>query len=65
MISYIVLVTSGKHESVDAAQVHVFDSFVSAADFCRSKNTGKKKYWTKAEIVNEGESVELGQPEDE
>ena len=60
----LVLVTTGKHESVDTARVFAFANYALAEAFCESRNTGKIKYWTKAEIVSDGEKVELCQPED-
>jgi len=60
---FIVLVTHGKHDSVDYASVHLFEDSQSASDFCQTKNTGAKKYWTKAERIADGEEVELCMPE--
>jgi hypothetical protein len=60
----IVLETRGKHESVDTARVFTFANYTLAEAYCKGHNTGKIKYWTKAEIVSDGEEVELCQPED-
>ncbi len=60
----IVLVTRGKHESVDYAGVYLFDNMGDAQKFCKSKNTGKIKYWTKAEIIPNGIEIELSHPDD-
>lgn len=63
MEKIIVLELQGKHESTDFATVRLFDSETEAEKFCAEKNTGRQKYWTVAQIVMEGEKVELGQPE--
>ena len=59
----IVLITRGKWDSVDYAEVRTFDDVETARIFCTKVNTGHQKYWTSAEIVNEGEEIELRQPE--
>lgn len=59
----IVLVTEGKHETVDYVSVKVFDTMREALEFCDSKNTGKKKYWTDTTIIQSGEKIELIQPD--
>ena len=64
MEKVMVLVTRGKHESVDTARVFAFANYALAAAYCESRNTGKVKHWTKAEIIDDGEEVELCQPED-
>ena len=61
----IVLVTKGKHETVDYAQVMIFNTACLAEIYCKQTNTGKEKYWVKAEIVGEGKEIELCQPEEE
>jgi len=61
---FIVLATSGKHDSVDYASVHLFDDESDALAFCLKNNTGPKKYWVKAEVVQQGIQVELYQPEE-
>lgn len=61
----LVLVTEGKHESVDYAKVVTFASKLAALGFCEANNTGRTKYWKKAEIVEDGERVELLQPQDD
>ena len=60
----IVLVTKGKHESVDYASVHLFDNNKEAKDFIKSTRTGPQKHWTEAEMMVDGFEVELMQPED-
>jgi hypothetical protein len=59
----IVIVTTGKREDVDAASIHTFDSREKAEAFC-TKTISPGKYWTNAQIVNEGKEIELGRPED-
>lgn len=61
----IVLKTRGKHESVDYASVHLFNSLTEAQNFCAKENTGRIKYWTNAQIVDDGESIELEQAQDD
>lgn len=60
---YIVLTTEGKHEAVDFAYVKLFTSMHSAQEYRDMTNTGKQKHWIKAEIVSDGEVIELTQPE--
>ena len=60
----IVLVTSGKHESVDFVKVVFCASREDAEAFCKDTNTGRIKHWTKAEIVKESETIELWAPEE-
>lgn len=62
---HIVLKTNGKHDSVDYASVHIFDTLNEAKDFINFVQTGKQKYWTNAILVENGEKNELKQPEDE
>lgn len=59
----IVLVTNGKHESVDYAKIRMFESTWQADEFISSVSTGKCKYWTYAQIVEEFEQVELCEPD--
>lgn len=54
-----VLVTKGKHESVDCAMVRVFDTKEAAETFCQKQNDPAKKYWTKAAIVKDNVLYEL------
>lgn len=61
----IVLVTRGKRESVDFATVRLFDSVASADAFVEEVCTGPVKYWTHAEILRDGDEVELYMPEGE
>lgn len=63
MDKVIVLITRGKHDSVDYAQVVLFETIGAAQTFCKEKCTGRKKYWTDAVIVRNGEEVELMQPD--
>lgn len=60
----IVLVTTGKHESVDTAKVRLFDERWEAEDYCKNINTGKQKYWINAEIVQDSVPIELAQPKE-
>ena len=60
---YIVLVTQGKHESVDYATVRTFDDLDAANMFIKKTATGKQKYWVDATLVEDGEELELTQPE--
>lgn len=60
----IVLETSGKHESVDFAKVYVFERRSDAEAHIAAVCTGRTKYWRHADIVGEGEEVELRQPEE-
>ena len=59
----IVLVTEGKNESVDFAKVATFGNRIAALEFCKANSTGRTKYWKKAEIIEDGERVELCQPD--
>lgn len=59
----IVLVTEGKYESVDYAKVATFGNRIAALEFCKANNTGRTEYWKKAEIIEDGEKVELCQPD--
>lgn len=61
---YIVLVTRGKHESVDYVTVKLFEEYVEAVAFCRINNTGKGKHWVNAEFVCEGTELELTPPQE-
>jgi hypothetical protein len=61
---YIVLETQGKNETVAFARVHIFDTRIKAEVFIDQTNTGKYTYWRKAELVSNGEEVELKQPEE-
>ena len=60
---YIVLETSGKHETVDYATVRIFATREDANEHCRKVATGQVKYWTEAIIVDDGERIELSQPD--
>lgn len=61
---FIVLVTSGKHDSVDYAKVRLFEEYAQAEDYIKRTCTGRQKYWNHAEILRDGETVELMQPEE-
>ncbi len=61
MGSVIVLVTEGKHESVDYVKVMLFDNRTLALEFCKVNNRGPKKNWVYAEIIDAGTRIELGQ----
>lgn len=61
----IVLVTEGKDDSVDYAKVVLFTDRKLAEMFVNRNNTGKIKHWKKAEIVEDGERIELYQPDSE
>lgn len=63
MTPIIVLVTDGKHESVDSASVRLFENKTDAEAFIALTCSGPKKYWTHAEIVEVGEVIEIHQPE--
>ena len=60
----IVLVTKGKNHSVDYVKVQLFDVYLDAIEFCE-KVTDKEpvKYWTHAEIIEDGHTLELSSPE--
>jgi len=58
-----VLVTHGKHESVDYAFIMIFDTLIEANSYVEGIRTGKCKYWTDAEILTPGEEIELMQPD--
>ena len=60
----IVLVTTGKHESVDYAKVRLFEERFQAEEYCKQISTGKQKHWTDAVIVDDSVTVEIGQPEE-
>lgn len=63
MDKVIVLVTEGKHESVDYVTVFMFDTEDEASKFCKEKSTGKQKYWIDACIVLLGDKIYLMQSE--
>ena len=62
----VVLVTHGKHEYVNYAQVVVFarEDQDKVKLFLQNNNTGKVKHWTKAEVMTRGDDVESEQPQD-
>jgi len=59
----IVLVTRGKHESVDSVSIMMFDTTIEANSYVEGIKTGKCKYWTHAEIITLAEEIELMQPD--
>lgn len=61
----VILVTQGKHDAVHCAKVVIFekDHADAANEYLKKNNTGRIKYWTKAEIMTRGDAVELEQPE--
>lgn len=59
----IVLETKGKRESVNSAKILLFSDPLLAACYVAKVSTGPVKYWVKAEVVREGEEVELFMPE--
>lgn len=63
MTQTIVLVTSGKNESVHTATVHIFAGLVDAIKFRNTFNSEKTKHWFHAEIVESGQEVELVMPD--
>lgn len=63
MSKIIVLVTSGKLDSVDSVSVSLFDSRREAKDFIETSDNVKTKYWKSAVIIDEDESIELSPPE--
>lgn len=65
MSPVIVLVTRGKRESVDYAKVLLYETPQLAREACQRMNTGPKKYWTRADIVQDAEEIELSSPEDD
>lgn len=64
MKKYIVLMTKGKHDSVDFCSVEFFDDLREADNFINNnRKTGK--HWTWAEKIREGETVYLCSPSSE
>lgn len=65
-MSTLVLVTEGKNGSVDRVVVRTFPSREDANDFVditNEKYSPDQKHWVYAEIVRDGEMVELIRPE--
>lgn len=58
-MTIIVLVTWGKHDSVDRASVRLFESPAAAQDFCTATHAPEGKHWTKCEILRDGDEIEL------
>ena len=59
---YIVLITEGKNESVDNVTVKLFEEKTKAEEFCKvttDDETLNKKYWTLAEIIDDGKRYEI------
>ena len=62
----LVTVIEGKNESVDYVTFKIFTNKEEAVDFIIGTNANysiEKKYWTYAEIVSNGERIELTRPE--
>lgn len=62
----MVLVTEGKHDSVDRATVVTIDDHERAEAFSDLINTDEKnkgKHWKTAQIVESGRTVELTWPD--
>jgi len=56
----IVLTTKGKGEGApEYAVVNVFETKSLAAMYCNLTNKSDEKYWTKCEIVNNDEIIDL------
>lgn len=53
---FIVLVTSGKGEEVDTVAVLLFETLEQAKVYAKRTSTypEEKKYWTHAEVIEEG-----------
>lgn len=59
----IVLLARGKATSgADYVEVHTFSAFEKARSFCELQQDLESKYWTRAEIVLPGETVQLDSP---
>lgn len=64
---YIVLVTEGKHESVDYVTVYTFATKAEAkacVDSEEHRFDPDQKYWISAEIVERSEKIELCRPQE-
>lgn len=59
---FAVLETHGKRETVDRVVVQIFATRSAATLYSISHNTGKTKYWTKCELIEFGEEIELTPP---
>lgn len=60
---YIVIVTKGKgYSSPDSAWVQLFSNRDEALKYVHDIQDIKGKYWTKAELVEESETVDLIHP---
>ena len=63
MKTFIVLVTRGRGTSnADFAEVYTFNTHEQAREICKKLEDATSKHWTKAEIVLQGEVVELDSP---
>lgn len=58
---FLVLVQRGKCEDADIVSVRTFNTKAEAENFCSSVQR-EGKYWTYAQIVDDGELIELGNP---
>ena len=66
-MTVLVLVTEGKHGSVYMAMVRTFPSREDANDFVditNEKYSSDQKHWVYADIVSDGEVIELIRPEE-
>lgn len=54
----IVMVTEGKREVIDNAWVSLFNSPEEAKEYIRKTNNTGEKYWTKAQLVEEGIEID-------
>lgn len=64
---YIVLVTEGKHDSVDDVRVAAFNTRADAqtyVDATENQFDPEAKYWRSAEIVTQYERIELCRPQE-
>jgi len=63
MTKIIVLVTQGKHASVDYAKAVLFDTVPETLSYADEMTTQRVKHWVHAEVVGNKERVELCSPE--
>lgn len=65
-MTVLVLVTEGKNESVDRAIVRTFQSREDANVYVNTINekySPEQKHWVYADIIRDGEVIELIRPE--
>lgn len=60
----IVLITEWKKEKVEKATVKLFPNKTWARRHCALVNTGSEKYWSFAQIVEDGSTIDLCQPQE-